>query len=217
MENLRPPATAFSFFYFFFVGFFFIPFHLWGRPLQATAFGVTPSFSRRNRHNQRQSKSYQLSQGPRAPAEVTLLWLTSRIPAVNQRRVTDSGCSAPSHRSSWGCGGIIAKMKTVMVYRLPTLRPFTGGHDGNDKRSVGRGSLRALLIKCIALHARNSERLQQRRPLRGVVLLAPPPPPLFQICTNDRREVMICIFTSCRHESESCARLGQRWSRSVPT
>lgn len=151
----KPSAPSHCFRFFVFL-FFFIPFHL-GEPLQARCFWSDTVVSRRNRHNQRQSKSYQLSQGPQAPAEVTLSWLTSRIPAVNQRRVTDSGCSAPSHRLSWGCGGIIAKMKTVMVYRLPTLRPFTGVHDGNDERTVRDGSLGALLIKFIALHDRNSE------------------------------------------------------------
>lgn len=140
MHEFRGKPSAPSHCFRFFFVCFFHPFPSGGASA-GHCFWSDTVVLRRNWHNQRQSKSYQLSQGPQAPAEVTLSWLTSRIPAVNQRRVTDSGCSAPSHRLSWGCGGIIAKMKTVMVYRLPTLRPFTGVHDGNDKRTVRDGSL----------------------------------------------------------------------------
>lgn len=117
-RTFGPPSLCFFAFFFFFPSWEVSAGH---------CFGSDAVVSPRNRHNQRQSKWYQLSRGPQAPAEVTLSWLTSRIPAVNQRRVTDSGCSAPSRRLSWGCGGIIAKMKTVMVYRLPALRPFAEG------------------------------------------------------------------------------------------
>lgn len=210
-EFREKPSAPSHCFRFFFVVVFFHPFPS-GGVSAGHCFWSDTVVSWGNRHNQRQSKSYQLSQGPQAPAEVTLSWLTSRIPAVNQRRVTDSGCSAPSHRLSWGCRGIIAKMKTVMVYRLPTLRPFTGVHDGNDKRIVHDGSLWALLIKFIALHDQNSEWLRQWRPLCSVVLVDP----CFRhALTTDGK--LRFIFTSYRDESESCASLGQCWSHTVPT
>lgn len=124
LETFGPPDAALAFLC------FLHPSASWGAP--AGHFWNDTVALRRKPHNHRQSESHQLIQLPRAPAEVTLWWLTSRTAAVNQRRVTASGCSAPSHRLSRD----YCEMKSEVVYRRATLEPFRAEHAGNDKVSV---------------------------------------------------------------------------------
>lgn len=122
----------------FFSFFFWIPFHL-GQPLQATS-GVTRLLWRETDTISGKVNHISPARPPGACWGNTLV-----------AHLQNSNCqSAQSDRSQLLCAvtqiklglwGDYCKMKTVMVYRLPTLGPFMGEHDGNDKRTIGFDSV----------------------------------------------------------------------------